>query len=1353
MSTLTKNIEAYWKLDELEGKVIDELGKFHLTNYGASQGQTGKINYGYSFSGHTPGGLFARGGTLQGFNYVVAPSFSVSMWIKRNASTERQVLWTHGQYSNTLRPQLYLDANVLKYQVGSSTATISGTISTGVWHHIVLTVDIDGSLKCYVDNVQTGSTTFFLYTIQGYIGIGGLLWSGSQFNEFNGSIDEVGFWSRALGAVEVDELYNGGSGLTYPFEPNDSITLNYGLKYYCDHYVSADTYQTKFTIEIHELDYTGAAAEIRAGKDVFNHVYEEIDPETIFENPIQKSRFEFYPLIQNDIERQLLEDIFLADEITYKLIKKVNGVIEWTGYVIPGLLEYEEKRYPILGTIIAKDLSFLESVYYPLKAVDDYSHTVIDEVCEMLGVLNFGLNVRVFTDWTSDDLDPHDDLLNQLRHNTYHLRVYGETVDQDEALTYFQALGYMLKPYNLLLRQQNNCWELININYLTRSEGQVTYYEYDYTGLQIGSTDVDLRTNLDNVDKFLFPSTLNRFIIATKTIDFEYHHKSSLKGIRFPAKVYQYENTTLEAGSMEFDIQDNNGFYYSVFVYLDCPWDNQNVSTKCYFYLRTDNYSWNHQSQQWEFGQFPSYVPVYPMIGAGPAGVGVFGGWVLGQTDPVPHGSEGKIRMVLNWCDSPVDGNDVTEIRWQLAVNAVTDAPPENLYSLYRITQNKSVSKTKNLGSTIFGAGPSNQSRSAIGLNPLGDNSVVIGGSLFVIDDNFKIIGEELEYNITILALKEAMDVLRNPLHYMDLVARGYYSPHNVINYFNKLYFMLSGTQIGSNITWQSSCFLEMSINESTTDVIQQLSREEVEAGGSGGNSGGSPGSGSGGTGVGGGSEGNGSVLINLNLKADKDGGDSQMFFYPEVIDSASLFIDLLSNEKLLLKSALDRIAELITELIETKVDEDGGDAFMLYYPEDNDNSTGFFAGLLTGGAATIRDALDRIVSVVQDFANSAFGGSFWSGFQLSFNDHNTYNLTPIATSGNHAPTGLFLVQKPELLPVMFVDGVLCDYGYTEDWFFGEEDSTGTIINIPFASLVGGEQIYWNGTINAARSKTIVYGDLQAYNRVSFLHAVVEVEISSSVVASSVPASSAPSSVPSSVPDSTSPLVTNLVSFWKLDEASDALVLVDIFGNNDADVLSDSSELSSEVGKLGTAIGFDGNAYADVPYDSGSDDLNPTDAITIQAWVMITGDTGDGQHFISKIRQDGTHVSPYFSWSLQCIRVNATTFTPRFWVGTSAGANSRQGGNVSINTWFHFVGRYNSATGELAIFLNGTKSSGTISGTLNQYTTPVRFGMNGNLTEPLIGRLDDVAVWHEALTDAQIAQLYNSGNGLPYPLW
>lgn len=48
--------------------------------------------------------------------------------------------------------------------------------------------------------------------------------AGVSADPFDGLIDEVGIWSRAIDSTEVTSLYNGGAGLQYPFTTDNAIT-------------------------------------------------------------------------------------------------------------------------------------------------------------------------------------------------------------------------------------------------------------------------------------------------------------------------------------------------------------------------------------------------------------------------------------------------------------------------------------------------------------------------------------------------------------------------------------------------------------------------------------------------------------------------------------------------------------------------------------------------------------------------------------------------------------------------------------------------------------------------------------------------------------------------------------------------------------------------------------------------------------------------------------------------------------------------------------------------------------------------------------------------------------------------
>jgi hypothetical protein len=79
--------------------------------------------------------------------------------------------------------------------------------ATGVWHYV--TGVYDGSnLRIYVDGVQESSTN--IGSVVAYTGTDPL-WIGKDPNRwFNGMVDEVRIYNRALSAGEVQRLYDLG---------------------------------------------------------------------------------------------------------------------------------------------------------------------------------------------------------------------------------------------------------------------------------------------------------------------------------------------------------------------------------------------------------------------------------------------------------------------------------------------------------------------------------------------------------------------------------------------------------------------------------------------------------------------------------------------------------------------------------------------------------------------------------------------------------------------------------------------------------------------------------------------------------------------------------------------------------------------------------------------------------------------------------------------------------------------------------------------------------------------------------------------------------------------------------------
>lgn len=86
---------------------------------------------------------------------------------------------------------------------------------------------------------------------------------------------------------------------------------------------------------------------------------------------------------------------------------------------------------------------------------------------------------------------------------------------------------------------------------------------------------------------------------------------------------------------------------------------------------------------------------------------------------------------------------------------------------------------------------------------------------------------------------------------------------------------------------------------------------------------------------------------------------------------------------------------------------------------------------------------------------------------------------------------------------------------------------------------------------------------------------------------------------------------------------------------------------------------------------------------------------------------------------------------------------------MTTGTWYHVVGRINAATNEMALFINGVKQNQTYSPSSNTAistdTAPLEVGASLSSGDFLNGNLEDIFVFNRALSDTEIASIYNSG--------
>lgn len=215
-------------------------------------------------------------------------------------------------------------------------------------------------------------------------------------------------------------------------------------------------------------------------------------------------------------------------------------------------------------------------------------------------------------------------------------------------------------------------------------------------------------------------------------------------------------------------------------------------------------------------------------------------------------------------------------------------------------------------------------------------------------------------------------------------------------------------------------------------------------------------------------------------------------------------------------------------------------------------------------------------------------------------------------------------------------------------------------------------------------------------------------------------------------------LITNLISYWKLDESSgDA---IDVHGDNDGTVVTATQD---SVGKIDKAYTFDGiNDYISVASDPSIEGMA---ALTLAAWVNPTDDGSSGySRIIHKLQGTTTddYALSYTSGDKVALRINTNLGYVTLLGGTTVWPNTG---------WYHFAATWDGDN--MIVYLNGVSDgTGNRTGTLDD--SNLAMGIGGSTTSGtrrFTGLVDEVGIWSRALDGDEIAELYNSDDGLAYP--
>lgn len=211
------------------------------------------------------------------------------------------------------------------------------------------------------------------------------------------------------------------------------------------------------------------------------------------------------------------------------------------------------------------------------------------------------------------------------------------------------------------------------------------------------------------------------------------------------------------------------------------------------------------------------------------------------------------------------------------------------------------------------------------------------------------------------------------------------------------------------------------------------------------------------------------------------------------------------------------------------------------------------------------------------------------------------------------------------------------------------------------------------------------------------------------------------------------------IGYWRMNEgtgqwANDSA----LYGNDGVlggSTTGESGDPNWTDGIHDDGLRFDGDDdYVEVA-DSAA--LNPTDALTVSAWVRPHGNnSGDTyQAYVGK------------EYAKQWALAKAQTVNEFRWHINTTGSDSFDFVNVGSfenNNWYHLAMTYNASTGDWVKYINGEEvHSETLSGTIKTSSEPLMIGddprdsgTKANAT------IDEVRIYNRSLSAGEVEQLY-----------
>ncbi len=234
-SSLRLGLAGYWQLEEASGLRYDRSKNGnHLTSNNTVGQAAGKVGNCSTFASASTQYLNIASNATSNVGGI---SFECAFWVMLTTKVANQAFV--GTWENTAQRSWVVDYDLASDRFlflvsgnGATNATaianVFGSPATNTWYFIDVWHDLTthtAGIKVNNGTADTTNVSVTVFTSSANFIVGALTVGGVKLLPLNGKVDELALWRRLLTASERTQLYNAGSGVTFP-RFQSSVLLN-----------------------------------------------------------------------------------------------------------------------------------------------------------------------------------------------------------------------------------------------------------------------------------------------------------------------------------------------------------------------------------------------------------------------------------------------------------------------------------------------------------------------------------------------------------------------------------------------------------------------------------------------------------------------------------------------------------------------------------------------------------------------------------------------------------------------------------------------------------------------------------------------------------------------------------------------------------------------------------------------------------------------------------------------------------------------------------------------------------------------------------------------------------------------